>query len=115
MDDKDRQPEKMPIALPLTRHMRGLEVEKMQMWLNDLNDYYQFNKQEKALKIDKFYGDATIRMIKAFQKFCDLPPSGMYEARTHEMVEWKFMNMNVNMVKVAERARIESIMGGRKW
>jgi peptidoglycan hydrolase-like protein with peptidoglycan-binding domain len=115
MEDKDRRPDKMPISLPLTRHMRGLEIEKMQMWLNDLNDYYQFNKKDKAIKESGYYSDQTIRMIKEFQKFCNLPPSGMYEAKTHEMVEWKFMNMNVTIVKIAERARIEAIMGGRKW
>ena len=115
MEDRDRRPEKMPISLPLTRHMRGLEVEKMQMWLNDLNEYYQFNKQEKAIKEYGFYGDQTIRMIKAFQKFWNLPNSGMYEAKTHDLVEWKFMNMNVNMVNAAERARVDAIMSGRKW
>lgn len=108
-------PEKMPIVLPLTRHMRGLEVEKMQMWLNDLNEYYQFSKTDKEIRERGYYGDQTIRVIKAFQKFCNLPPSGMYEAKTHDLVEWKFMNMNRNLAKRMERARIDAVMGSRKW
>src|ERR1051326_1412671 len=90
--------EKKQIHLPVVRHMNGLEVQKVQMWLNELNDYYQFNPKEK-LPETAFFGDMTIRMVKAFQKFCNLAPSGMYEEKTHEMVEWKYWNMLDNINK----------------
>ena len=114
----DGTPEKMNILLPLFRNMQGLEVKKLQMWLNDVNEYYQFSKEK--LKETGFFGDQTIRMVKAFQKFVILPPSGMYEARTHELMEWKFMNMDQNMHKLqlraAEMAKANSIMGdSRHW
>jgi len=53
----------------------------------------------KKLPETGFYGDMTIRMVKAFQKFCNLAPSGMYEEKTREMVEWKFWNMLDNLDK----------------
>ena len=111
----NRTPEKMPVVLPLTRHMRGTEVLKIQQWLNDLNDYYLFNKKDR-IKENSYYDDPTIRMIKAFQKFVGLPNSGLYEFRTHDLVEWKFFNMLDNMTKAMERKRQEQIMGAaRKW
>jgi peptidoglycan hydrolase-like protein with peptidoglycan-binding domain len=107
-------PDTMPIVLPVTRHMQGLEVQKMQMWLNELNDYYQFNPKQRIPE-SAFYGDLTIRMVKAFQKFCNLPPSGMYEFKTHEMVEWKYMNMNQNIEKEMEESNAAALFSDRKW
>ena len=107
-------PDTMPIALPVTRHMNGLEVRKMQMWLNELNDYYQFNPKQRIPETG-FYGDQTIRMVKAFQKFCNLAPSGMYEFKTHEMVEWKYMNMNQNINQEMESANADALFSERTW
>jgi peptidoglycan hydrolase-like protein with peptidoglycan-binding domain len=108
------KPDKMPIILPLYRNMQGPEVKKLQMWLNDLNDYYQFNPKER-LNESGFFGDQTIRMVKAFQKFWDLPPSGMYDARTHDILEYKFWNMNNNLAIAMQRAQRESAFSERKW
>jgi peptidoglycan hydrolase-like protein with peptidoglycan-binding domain len=96
--------EKKHIHLPVTRHMNGLEVQKVQMWLNELNDYYQFNPKQ-ILPETGFYGDMTIRMVKAFQKFCNLTSSGLYEEKTHEMVEWKFWNMLDNLNKQIQSSK----------
>lgn len=114
----DGKPEKMNILLPLFRNMQGPEVVKLQMWLNDVNEFYKFSSEK--LKETGFFGDQTIRMVKAFQKFVVLPPSGMYEARTHDLMEWKFMNMDENIRKIqlrtAEAASTNAIMGeSRKW
>ena len=111
----EEKTKKMQVELPLTKSSRGSEVLKIQQWLNDLNDYYLFNKKER-IKENSYFDDPTIRMIKAFQKFVDLPKSGLYESKTHDLVKGKFFNMLENLKKMLELKRQEQVRGtSRKW
>ncbi len=112
--------DKMPIALPFFRGMNGTEVKKLQMWLNEVNEIYGFNKINKTIPETGFFGDKTIQMLKEFQKFVILPPSGMYETKTHGLMEWKYQNMDEVMATLikrrVERERQAAVMGdSRHW
>lgn len=104
-------PEKMPLTVPLFRGMNMPDVRKLQMWLNDLNEYYKFNKLKKSIPETGYFGDQTIQMVREFQKFWDLPPSGMWDSKSHDIMEWKFMNMDQNLYKAQQRAS----MSQRHW
>lgn len=108
-------PEKMPIQLPLFRGMNTPDVRKFQMWLNDLNEYYGFNKIVKKIPETGYFGDQTIQMVKEFQKFWGLPPSGMWDARSHDIMEWKFMNMTQNLAIRVQRQQQEAFFSKRHW
>ena len=109
----EEKTKKMQVELPLTKNSHGSEVLKIQQWLNDLNDYYLFNKKER-IKENSYFDDPTIRMIKAFQKFVDLPKSGLYESKTHDLVKGKFFNMLENLKKMLELKRQEQVMGASR-
>ncbi len=110
------KPEKMPFTKTLMRGMQGPEVSQLQMWLNEMNDYYQFNKIQKTLPETGFYGDQTVRMIMAFQAFWSYSPTGVYDAKTHDLMEWKYYNYISNNQIAMQRARQNAIMGNsRHW
>lgn len=94
---------KIPFKGPLFRGMKGPDVKQLQRNLNTLNAYYEFNKREDMIPETGYFGDQTIRMVKEFQKFCKLPPSGMYEAKTHDLLEWKNYNRLYNSNLATQR------------
>lgn len=108
---------KLPFSRPLFRGMQGPDVKQLQVNLNTLNIYYLFHKNPNGVEIELpitgFFGDETIRMLKAFQKFCDLPPSGMYEFRTHDLLEWKNYNRLDNTNKAWNRIQQQQVQEAR--
>lgn len=94
------EPEKMPFKSELFRGMKGPEVGELQMWLDEMNQEYKY--LTKFLKIEtlkrtNYFGDDTARFVSCFQRFCDLPQTGVYDAKTHQMMEIKYWNYMRNM------------------
>ena len=85
-------PGKYPFKKTLYQGMKGRDVEVLQMWLDDLNSYYEFRKN-KSLSTTGYFGDETRRFVASFQLFVDLAPAdGYYDRRTHEMLQARYYN-----------------------
>ena len=92
MSSNNNLPAQFPFKRILHQGMKGREVEVLQMWLDDLNEYYQFYKG-KTLPITAFYGDETRRFVTMFQLFVELyPADGWYDYRTHDMIQARYSN-----------------------
>ena len=92
MPANNNLPAKYQFKKNLYKGMKGREVEVLQMWLDELNSYYEFRKG-KTLPATGFYGDETRRFVTAFQLFVDLVPAdGMYDCRTHDMLQARYYN-----------------------
>jgi peptidoglycan hydrolase-like protein with peptidoglycan-binding domain len=97
-------PAKYPFKRNLCQGMKGREVEVLQMWLDDLNGYYNF-RRGKTLKPTGFYGDETRRFVTAFQLFVELyPADGMHDYRTHDLLQHRYANFEESVWN-AGRAR----------
>lgn len=86
-----RKPNPLPYTKSLFLGLRGEEVSRLQEWLNDLNNFYRF--YNKIITENGYFGFSTLNCVRAFQRFYELDPSGVYNAATHDMVEWKYFNM----------------------
>jgi hypothetical protein len=88
-----------PFSKPLCLGMNGQEVERLQDWLNEMNDYYSFCNDPKQVKLSGIFGDYTLKMVMAFQGFWDYMQTGIYDLQTHDLMEWKFYNYFTNELK----------------
>lgn len=92
-NNTDSKPAQYPFKRTLYQGMKGREVEVLQMWLEDLNEFYKFRKG-KTLKRTGYYGDETRRFVAAFQLFVELsPPDGWYDYKTHDLIQARYANM----------------------
>ena len=102
----------IPFDKPLFRGMKGDDVKALQRNLNTMNDWYEFYQGTKGLPDVVYetgiFDDATIRLLKEFQKFCNLPPSGLYDFNTHDMLQWKHWNCKDAMAKITARNQQEA-------
>jgi len=89
-----------PFKRNLYLGMKGREVEVLQMWLEDLNEYYNFVKGKSLPKTGNF-GNMTKMFLTRFQLFVELyPADGMYDYRTHDMIQARYSNMIESMNNV---------------
>ncbi len=98
-----RTPNKMPFTQSLFMGLRGDEVKRMQEWLNELNDDFKFSPKE--LPETGYFGFDTVHFIRDFQKFFALPPTGVYDTKTHDIVEWKFFNL-MERIRIKQKSKI---------
>lgn len=92
-DQRQYAPDKYPFKRMLYKGMKGREVEVLQDWLDNLNDYYQFCKG-KSLNPTGYFGQDTKYFVTLFQIFVELyPADGIYDYRTHNMLQWRYYNM----------------------
>ena len=88
----NNMPAKYQFKKTLYEGMQGREVEVLQMWLDDLNSYYNFY-EGKPLKATGYFGKETKRFLTWFQLFVGLyPADGMYDYRTHDMLQARYNN-----------------------
>ena len=92
---------KKPFSKALHFGMNNDEVERLQDWLNEMNDYYSFCQDPKRLALSGIFGDYTLKMVMAFQGFWDYTQTGIYDMQTHDLMEWKFYNYQTNEFKLA--------------
>jgi hypothetical protein len=98
---------KMPFSKTLHYGLRGAEVERLQDWLNEMNEYYNFCKSVKSVKLSGFFDFDTVIMVVAFQGFWGYHQNGIYDLQTHDLMEWKFYNYMTNTKIAWQRAQEE--------
>jgi peptidoglycan hydrolase-like protein with peptidoglycan-binding domain len=82
--------------------MSGEDVETIQMMLEDMNTFYNFNKQERELPVTGYFGDRTRRAVTWFQLFVGLSPAdGMVDRRTFNMIKARYSNYLISIMRAA--------------
>lgn len=82
-------PAQYPFKRQLHKGMRGRDVEVMQMWIDEINSFYQFCVCEE-LPITGYFGDRTQYFIRAFQSFADIKTTGVYDYKTREFLNARY-------------------------
>lgn len=89
----DYTPPKMNFKFPLYKGLKGPLVSDLQSWLEDIVDWFPYMpKVDKPVPQTGEFDETTKNYVKAFQKFCGLPQSGVYTMETHGYMEWKYDN-----------------------
>ena len=81
-----------PFKRTLFHGMKGSEVESVQTWLSELNEYYNFYPYHN-INPTGYYGTFTMSFVKKFQSFVELPPSGVFDFKTYQFVQARYGNM----------------------
>jgi peptidoglycan hydrolase-like protein with peptidoglycan-binding domain len=104
----------MQFTKSLFMYMRGEEVANMQMTLIGLNEEYNFSR--RALGATGYFGFETVHFVRDFQNYFGLPPTGAYDAQTHNMAETKHYEL-LSKLKApkAPAASLPPGMNNRKW
>jgi len=87
-----------PFKRALFQGMKGREVEVLQDWLNELNEYYNFHPGFHINATGK-YGLFTKTFVMKFQRFVGLEANGVFCYRTYDLMQWRFYNMIQSMNK----------------
>ena len=81
----------MQFTKSLFMYMRGEEILDMQNVMIELNHEYKFSN--KKLEATGYFGFDTVHFIRDFQNYCGIPPTGAYDAATHQMAESKWASL----------------------
>lgn len=110
-----RCPNRLPYKQSLFMYLYGEEVRQLKTWLIELNDEYRFSSKQLDDSSD-YFGFDTLHCVRNFQKFVGLSPTGTYDLKTHEALEWKFYDIFKSLG--ANPAGLKSSPQGinsRKW
>lgn len=103
----------MQFTKSLFMYMRGEEVYAMQSLLGELNEEWNFTQR----KIDRsgYFGFETVHVVRDFQNFFGLPPTGAYDYQTYLMGEKKYGDLIRNLQNLQNPKPEPAWANQRKW
>ncbi|MBX7174525.1 MAG: peptidoglycan-binding protein [Pyrinomonadaceae bacterium] len=104
----------MQFTKSIFMYARGEEVVSMQDLLSSLNEEYNFTNRK--IESTGYFGFDTVHIVRDFQNFFGLPPSGAFDYQTWYTAETKYGDMIRNLQKQSPPSKPEPKWANqRKW
>lgn len=104
----------MQFTKSIFMYARGEEVFTIQDLLSELNIEYGFTRRK--IEVSGYFGFETVHVVRDFQNYFGIPPTGAYDYQTYLIAEKKFGEMVTRNLKPSAPAKpLPAGMNNRKW